>query len=81
MSFALPALATLVVTAAPEGTAGAAGGLLNAARQLGATLGVAIMGAFAAVGHRGAQGAGALFVAAAVCAAALAAASVRRRRT
>jgi DHA2 family methylenomycin A resistance protein-like MFS transporter len=81
VSFALPALATLVVTSAPEGTAGAAGGLLNAVRQLGATLGVAIMGAFAAVGHRNGQAAEALFVAAAVCAAALAAASVRRRRS
>lgn len=45
VSFALPALVTTVVTSAPPGTAGTAGGLLNAARQVGATLGVALMGA------------------------------------
>jgi DHA2 family methylenomycin A resistance protein-like MFS transporter len=75
VSFALPALATMVVAAAPAGTAGAAGGLLNAVRQLGATLGVAIMGAFAPVGSGGGAGdpAYALFVAAAVCAAVCAA--------
>ncbi|QKW40453.1 MFS transporter [Actinomadura sp. NAK00032] len=66
VSFALPALAVLAVTAAPEGTAGAAGGLLNAARQLGAALGVAVMGAFAAAGPGTA-----LFIAAGVCAAVL----------
>jgi MFS transporter, DHA2 family, methylenomycin A resistance protein len=43
-SFALPALVGAVVAAAPEGTAGAAGGVLNAARQAGASLGVAAMG-------------------------------------
>jgi DHA2 family methylenomycin A resistance protein-like MFS transporter len=71
VSFALPALATMVVAAAPEGAAGAAGGLLNAVRQLGATLGVAIMGAFAPVGagDGSRDPAYALFVAAAVCAA------------
>ncbi|GAA1937135.1 MFS transporter [Kitasatospora viridis] len=47
VSFALPALITAVMSTAPTGTAGAAGGLLNAARQVGATLGVAVMGAFA----------------------------------
>ncbi|MFD6532306.1 MFS transporter [Streptomyces sp. NPDC060184] len=52
ISFVLPALAAAVVGAAPEGTAGAAGGLLNAVRQVGATLGVALMGAVAA-GHTG----------------------------
>ncbi|MFB4307554.1 MFS transporter [Actinomadura sp. GTD37] len=72
VSFALPALATLVVTAAPHGTAGAAGGLLNAARQFGATLGVAVMGAFASAGSGG-DPAVALFIAAGVCAAVCAA--------
>jgi DHA2 family methylenomycin A resistance protein-like MFS transporter len=71
VSFALPALATTVVTAAPEGTAGAAGGLLNAVRQIGATLGVAVMGAFVTVrqtdGHDMAY---ALAISAVVCAAA-----------
>ncbi|SNT47587.1 MFS transporter, DHA2 family, methylenomycin A resistance protein [Actinomadura meyerae] len=66
VSFALPALATLAVTAAPEGTAGAAGGLLNAVRQLGAALGVAVMGSFAAE-----RPGTALLIAAAVCAAVL----------
>ncbi|GGQ44990.1 DHA2 family methylenomycin A resistance protein-like MFS transporter [Actinomadura coerulea] len=84
VSFALPALATMVVAAAPEGTAGAAGGLLNAVRQLGATLGVAIMGAFAPVGAGGGprDPAYALFAAAAVCACVLAATPrARSRRT
>ncbi|MEU9837952.1 MFS transporter [Actinomadura sp. NPDC048032] len=74
VSFALPALATMVVAAAPEGAAGAAGGLLNAVRQLGATLGVAIMGAFAPVGagDGSRDPADALLVAAAVCAVACA---------
>ncbi|GAA0960958.1 hypothetical protein GCM10009558_079630 [Virgisporangium aurantiacum] len=46
VSLALPALVTLVVTTAPAGTAGAAGGLLNAVRQVGATVGVAVTGGF-----------------------------------
>ncbi|MBE3012688.1 MFS transporter [Microbispora sp. NEAU-D428] len=83
VSFALPALATLVVTAAPEGAAGAAGGLLNAARQCGATIGVAVTGAFVTVGvpdqgHRGA--AYALIVPAVVCAAAAVAVARTARR-
>ncbi|WP_331771246.1 MFS transporter (plasmid) [Embleya sp. NBC_00888] len=49
VSFALPALVTTVISTAPEGTAGAAGGLLNAVRQIGATIGVASMGAFVSV--------------------------------
>lgn len=59
VSFALPALVATVVAAAPDGMAGTAGGLLNAVRQVGATLGVAIMGGIAG-------GGGALLVAAAV---------------
>ncbi len=62
VSFALPALVATVVAAAPQGMAGAAGGLLNAVRQVGATLGVAAMGV-AAPGH-------ALLLAAVVCGAA-----------
>ncbi|MFC6885684.1 MULTISPECIES: MFS transporter [Actinomadura] len=65
VSFALPALVTTVVATAPEGAAGAAGGLLNAVRQVGATLGVAVMGAF--VSGQAAYG---LLLSAAVCAAA-----------
>jgi MFS transporter, DHA2 family, methylenomycin A resistance protein len=45
VSSTLPALVTVVVAAAPAGTAGTAGGLLNAVRQTGATVGVAVMGA------------------------------------
>ncbi|KUJ67117.1 MFS transporter [Streptomyces albus subsp. albus] len=45
VSFALPALVTSVVSAAPQGAGGAAGGLLNAVRQAGASIGVATMGA------------------------------------
>lgn len=75
VSFALPALATLVVTAAPEGGAGAAGGLLNAVRQIGATIGVAVVGAFMSAGASGPGQQGtayALLVPAVVCAAAAA---------
>ncbi|GAA2266820.1 MFS transporter [Nonomuraea roseoviolacea subsp. roseoviolacea] len=50
VSLVLPALAAAVIAAAPAGTAGAAGGLLNAVRQTGATLGVAVMGACAGLG-------------------------------
>ncbi|MFI9814270.1 MFS transporter [Saccharothrix variisporea] len=45
VSFVLPALVTALLDAAPPGSAGTAGGILNAVRQTGATLGVAVMGA------------------------------------
>ncbi|UWE13425.1 MFS transporter [Actinacidiphila bryophytorum] len=85
VSFALPALTTAVVTLAPEGAAGAAGGVFNALRQLGATLGVAVLGAFVTVGPHQGTGradrgvAGALLVAAAICATAAALAAARGR--
>ncbi|NRQ39253.1 MFS transporter [Nonomuraea sp. NN258] len=44
LSLCLPALMAGVLAAAPAGTAGTAGGVLNAARQAGATLGVAVLG-------------------------------------
>ncbi|GAA2211118.1 MFS transporter [Nonomuraea monospora] len=44
LSFVLPALMAGMVGSAPPGTAGTAGGVLNAFRQTGATLGVAVMG-------------------------------------
>ncbi|MEU6590541.1 MFS transporter [Streptomyces sp. NPDC046881] len=50
ISFVLPALAAAVIGVAPPGTAGSVGGLLNAIRQIGATLGVALMGAAATAG-------------------------------
>ncbi|WP_405145724.1 MFS transporter [Sphaerisporangium sp. NBC_01403] len=76
LSCCLPALVADVVSAAPAGLAGTAGGLLNAVRQVGATLGVAVMGVVA-------QGTGsgtfaALFLAAALVA--LAGPVVRRGR-
>lgn len=88
VSFALPALTTAVITLAPEGAAGAAGGLFNALRQLGATMGVAVLGAFVTVTpHRGGGRAdhgvaAALLLAAGVCAttAAIAAGAGRSRR-
>ena len=72
VSFALPALTTAVLTTAPDGAGGAAGGLLNAVRQAGATVGVGAMGAFVTVGGTG-TGHGtayALLLGTAVCAAA-----------
>ncbi|WP_328394613.1 MFS transporter [Nocardia sp. NBC_00416] len=50
VAFALPALVAAIVNAAPAGTAGSVGGMLNAVRQVGATLGVAIMGMSAGTG-------------------------------
>ncbi|MFG2845836.1 MFS transporter [Kitasatospora sp. NPDC048296] len=76
VSFALPALITAVVTTAPDGSAGAAGGLLNAVRQVGATVGVAVTGAF--VGGSDGGLAVALLVPAVMCA--LSAVLVRRSR-
>ncbi|MEE6260310.1 MFS transporter [Plantactinospora sonchi] len=83
VSLALPALATAVVSTAPPGTAGAAGGLLNAVRQVGATFGVAVAGAFVTVDGSGAgRGpATALVLCAGVCAVAAVATGLRRRRT
>ncbi|MDF2709021.1 MAG: major facilitator superfamily permease [Nonomuraea muscovyensis] len=67
VSFVLPVLVSSIIDAAPEGTAGAAGGVLNAVRQTGATLGVATMGACVGLGTGSAA---ALLLAAVVCAAA-----------
>jgi DHA2 family methylenomycin A resistance protein-like MFS transporter len=44
--FVLPSVVAAIVNTAPAGAAGAAGGLLNSARQIGATIGVAVMGTF-----------------------------------
>ncbi|GIH15354.1 MFS transporter [Rugosimonospora africana] len=73
VSLALPALATAVVATAPAGSAGAAGGLLNAVRQVGATLGVAVLGAVAGTGAAGTAAALALAAAGCVAAACVAA--------
>jgi len=66
VSFALPALVTAAATAAPAGMAGAASGLLNAVRQVGASLSVAVAGAFVSPGHG--AGTPALLLPAALCA-------------
>jgi DHA2 family methylenomycin A resistance protein-like MFS transporter len=65
--FALPSVVTAVVNAAPDGAAGAAGGLLNSVRQAGATVGVAVMGAFVNPGAGSGTG-WPLLLAAACCA-------------
>ncbi|MFC4589412.1 MFS transporter [Sphaerisporangium corydalis] len=63
LSCCLPALVAGVVSAAPPGLAGTAGGVLNAVRQVGATLGVAVMGVVAK-GTTGDGTSAALFLAA-----------------
>lgn len=50
VSFVLPAVVGAIISAAPPEATGAAGGLLNSVRQVGATLGVATMGAFVGMG-------------------------------
>lgn len=80
VSLVLPALAAAILTAAPKGTAGAAGGLLNAVRQAGATLGVAAMGALNSAGTA-AGPACALLLSALVCAGACAWFADRHRPT
>lgn len=78
VSLALPALVTAVVASAPSGSAGAAGGLLNAVRQVGATVGVAAVGAFVTVGQVDGSGtAYALLVCTGVCVAAAVVAVLR----
>jgi DHA2 family methylenomycin A resistance protein-like MFS transporter len=49
VSLAIPSLLTSVVGSAPPELAGTAGGALNASRQTGAALGVAILGALPTV--------------------------------
>ena len=49
MSFTMPAMTTAVTEAAPRDQAGIASGVLNAARQVGGALGVALLGSL--VGH------------------------------
>ena len=52
ISFSMVAATTAVVEAAPPGQAGLASGVLNAARQVGSALGVALLGALLAQGAR-----------------------------
>ncbi|SFB47006.1 MFS transporter, DHA2 family, methylenomycin A resistance protein [Cohnella sp. OV330] len=55
-SLAIPSLMAAVMAASPPEWTGSASGALNASRQLGATLGVVLMGAF--LGHAGSTEAG-----------------------
>jgi DHA2 family methylenomycin A resistance protein-like MFS transporter len=48
ISFCMPAATSAVVEAAPPGRAGIASGALNASRQVGGALGIALLGAFIA---------------------------------
>jgi DHA2 family methylenomycin A resistance protein-like MFS transporter len=78
LPFTLVPLTSQIVGAAPAGTGGVVGGLFNAARQVGGTLGVAVMGGILASLSAG-RGAGtALLVAAAVSAISLATLALRR---
>lgn len=52
MSFTMPAATTAVVESAPADRAGIASGSINAARQLGGVIGVAILGALVASAPR-----------------------------
>ncbi|MFW6694414.1 MFS transporter [Streptomyces sp. MAR4 CNX-425] len=86
VSWCLPALVGYAVGHAPARTAGSVGGILNATRQVGATLGAAVAGAALAVraGSAAEGAAGGAWVAApfagacALCAAGLAGALARR---
>lgn len=52
MSLTMPAATTAVIEAAPEERAGLASGTINAARQVGGLLGIALMGSLASTnGH------------------------------
>jgi MFS transporter, DHA2 family, methylenomycin A resistance protein len=50
MAFTMPAATTAVVDAAPAERAGVASGVINAARQVGAVIGVALLGSLVAAG-------------------------------
>ncbi len=73
MAFTMPAATTTVVEAAPPERAGVASGAINAGRQVGSTIGVALMGTLAAAAGRPAAmaAAGAAFAVAAALVAAV----------
>jgi MFS transporter, DHA2 family, methylenomycin A resistance protein len=50
MSLTMPAATSAAVDAAPDGRAGIAAGVINAARQVGGAIGVALLGSLAAAG-------------------------------
>jgi MFS transporter, DHA2 family, methylenomycin A resistance protein len=51
MSLTMPAATSAAVDAAPDGRAGVAAGVINAARQAGGAIGVALLGSLAGVGE------------------------------
>ena len=51
ISFCMPAATSAVVEAAPQQRAGIASGVLNASRQVGGALGIALLGSFIAAAH------------------------------
>ncbi|HZD97081.1 MAG TPA: hypothetical protein VE132_02855 [Micromonosporaceae bacterium] len=51
ISFCMPAATSAVVEAAPPDRGGIASGALNASRQVGAALGIALLGSFIAAAH------------------------------
>jgi MFS transporter, DHA2 family, methylenomycin A resistance protein len=71
MAFTMPAATTTVVEAAPSGRSGVASGAINTGRQVGSTIGVALIGTLSvSAGLPAAMaGAGAAFLAAAAVAA------------
>ena len=73
MSFTMPAATAAVMNAAPASRAGLASGTLNAARQIGGVLGVALFGTL--VAHRADFGSG-LRISMAIAAAAFLAGAV-----
>jgi MFS transporter, DHA2 family, methylenomycin A resistance protein len=81
MAFTMPAATTTVVEAAPRERAGVASGAINTGRQVGSTIGVALLGTLGASAGLGAAmaGAGTAFLAAALVAA-LAVPGTRRTR-
>ncbi|MFD7919270.1 MFS transporter [Streptomyces sp. NPDC059740] len=56
MSFTMPAATTAVTESAPAALAGLASGVINAARQAGSVIGVALLGALAGSGGTGMAG-------------------------
>jgi len=77
MAFAMPAATSAAVASAPPAYTGLAGGVINAARQTGSVIGVAVLGAMITGGafltgfHLAVGTAAAVFLAAAVPAARL----------
>jgi DHA2 family methylenomycin A resistance protein-like MFS transporter len=79
MGFAVPAMTTLVLSSVERSSSGTATGALNAGRQVGGTLGVALFGAFVAQEHMVAGLHEAAWISAALMIAAAVVAASRRR--